>query len=128
MPSVQRAGIVIHRNSDDRFLCVKQRASLFWGWPKGGRNPDESPADCALREFREEMGCEAELLDDHPFHRDKSGTAFFRGRLREGAIISIDKRELCDYEWLTEEELRNRSVSNTTKRVLNSGALNKLKI
>lgn len=123
MPAIERAGIIVRRPSDGRMLCVKQRASMFWGWPKGGRNLNETPAACALREFQEEMGCQAELLEPTPFHRDRSGIAFFRGKLCANAIISIDRRELCDYEWLTEAELGKRDVSNTTRRVLQSGSL-----
>jgi 8-oxo-dGTP pyrophosphatase MutT (NUDIX family) len=125
MPAIERAGIIVRRG-DGKMLCVKQRASLFWGWPKGGRNPHESVSACALREFREEMGCDAELLDTTPFHRDRSGIAFFRGQLAPGGIISIDKRELCEWEWLAESQLAERAVSNTTRRVLKSGSLMKL--
>ena len=125
MPAIERAGIVVRRPTDGKLLCVKQRASMFWGWPKGGRNVNESVADCALREFREEMGCDAELLDAVPFHRDRSGIAFFRGQLKAGSIISIDRHELCEFEWLTEAELAARATSNPTRRVLKSGSLTK---
>lgn len=127
MPNIRKAGVVIRRPSDGRLLCVKQRASGFWGWSKGGREPGESVSQCALREFREELGCDAELLESEPSIRDhKAGIAFFCAQLKPDSIISIDRRELCAYEWLTEDELANRCTSNTTRRVLQSGILKKL--
>ena len=40
-------------------------------------------------------------------------------------IISIDRHELCEFEWLTEAELAARATSNPTRRVLKSGSLTK---
>jgi 8-oxo-dGTP pyrophosphatase MutT (NUDIX family) len=41
-----------------------KRGDLAWGLPKGLIEPDESPADTAVREVREETGIEAEIEDD----------------------------------------------------------------
>lgn len=41
-----------------------RRGELAWGLPKGMIEPDEEPAEAALREVREETGLVAEIDDD----------------------------------------------------------------
>lgn len=45
-----------------KVLCVKGRSSGKWSFPKGHRNPEESPSQCARRELWEETGLEAPTL------------------------------------------------------------------
>ena len=65
---------------EGRLVLVKLRYASGWRVPGGGRNPDESAEEAALRELREEIGlishgsvrlaCEAE--QSVPFKRDLS--------------------------------------------------------
>ncbi len=61
---VSAGGIVFRRDADGapRFLLIRD-SYRHWGFPKGHLEDEESPADAALRETREEAG-----LDDLILH------------------------------------------------------------
>lgn len=50
---------------ENKVLIVRSRGNC-WGFPKGSRNDDEIPIDCAIRELKEETGVDVEkhLLTD----------------------------------------------------------------
>lgn len=48
---------------EGRVLLAKHRDTGRWVAPGGMVEPDESPAEAALREMREETGCEVQLLE-----------------------------------------------------------------
>jgi 8-oxo-dGTP diphosphatase len=51
---------------DGRLLIARRPASVhlggLWEFPGGKSEPGEAPADCLLRELREELGIEAEVM------------------------------------------------------------------
>jgi 8-oxo-dGTP pyrophosphatase MutT (NUDIX family) len=60
---VSAGGIVFRRDPDGtpRFLLIRD-SYRHWGFPKGHLEDDESPADAAMRETREETGLEQLIL------------------------------------------------------------------
>ncbi len=59
-------GIVF--NKDGQFLLIKNMAmrdpnKSYWGFPKGHLNESESSKEAALREVKEEVGIEAEVME-----------------------------------------------------------------
>lgn len=57
LPSVT----VLAQDGDGRVLLVRQADSGRWGTVGGAVDPDESPAEAAVREAEEEAGVEVEL-------------------------------------------------------------------
>ena len=60
---VSAGGIVFRRDPDGtpRFLLIRD-SYRHWGFPKGHLEEEESPADAAMRETREETGLEQLIL------------------------------------------------------------------
>lgn len=67
----------------------------FWDFPGGGREGDETPEDCALRELHEEYGLilpEHRLIwrrDYRAHHAPDMQVAFFGGRITPAEIAAI---------------------------------------
>jgi len=60
-----RAGISYNDTSTGTYLLVLVGRSRKWGIPKGGeQDSNETPMDCALREFREETGVQLVIGDN----------------------------------------------------------------
>lgn len=59
LPSVT----VLLFDTDDRLLLLKHTKTGRWVAPGGMVEPDESPEQAAVREMREETGCEVHLVD-----------------------------------------------------------------
>lgn len=55
------SGVIVHRQSDNRFLMVQEFAHQGFWVPGGGLDPGEKLRDCAVRECLEEAGVEVEL-------------------------------------------------------------------
>lgn len=55
-------GFVLNRDHT-KLLMVHHRKLNKWAAPGGHVEPDETPAEAALREIREETGVEAEIID-----------------------------------------------------------------
>ncbi len=73
-------GVVI--NDKRQVLLVEplnHYGDYVWTFPKGRPDPNESPADTALREVREESGYEAQIIEALPtaFAGSTSTTAYF---------------------------------------------------
>lgn len=119
LPVSVTAAVFIEDNQD-RLLLVQQEEAKGgkWGPPAGGMFPNENPFNTAIREIREEIGVEVELINLIGIYtvfrgENASGIGFvFRGRIsgeivpRVGEIISyryVDKKQLD--EIITNNEL-----------------------
>jgi 8-oxo-dGTP pyrophosphatase MutT (NUDIX family) len=113
----------------------KEWADPEWGFPKGRRMPHESTEACALREFKEETGCDPAmvlLIPDKTYIEEYIGTngikyrqTYFIGRSNSDAKAEFQphnrvmNREVGAIAWLPFEEayLKIRH-SNKEKRAL----------
>ncbi len=65
----------------------------FWDFPGGGREADEHPVHCALRETHEELGLHvrpSDLTWARRYHREDHFTWFFAARLEAESVAAID--------------------------------------
>ncbi|WP_434739355.1 NUDIX hydrolase [Micromonospora sp. SH-82] len=60
-----RSAIVF--NDEGHVLLVHHNKTDLWLYPGGHIDPNEDPAEAALREVREETGITADILDPQPF-------------------------------------------------------------
>jgi 8-oxo-dGTP diphosphatase len=120
MPREFSAGGVLVRRMRGRFwlAAIRPRGKPegVWALPKGLVDPGEQPAETALREVREETGCEGRLdskLGDVKYVYTWEGerifkiVSFYLVRWRAGRIGAIQpamRREVADARWLPLEE------------------------
>jgi 8-oxo-dGTP pyrophosphatase MutT (NUDIX family) len=111
------AGGVVVRPIDGRqFVVVVRVRDEIFALPKGHPDGDESPADAALREVREETGVEAELVERlgnvrYSYVRDGERVlkrvAFFLFRYRSGDVADHD-HEVEEALWIPLDEAPER--------------------
>lgn len=107
------AGVV---SRDGRFLAARRKTGTHlegkWEFPGGKMEPNESPEECLIREFREELGVAiaAGPILEVIFHRYRERHVlllFYACRLVEGEprplgceeLRWLDKRELETLDW-----------------------------
>ena len=80
-------------------------AQYVWTFPKGRRDPGETPEETALREVREEVGYEARIIGSLPnlFGGTTTTTGFFVMK-PVGEQGAYDDRETARTQWVTFEE------------------------
>lgn len=97
-----------HGNTWEVFLVQHSRA-LFWGYPKGHAEGQETPLGSATRELKEETGLEIKrLLRDSPFEEHYyftiKGTKVSKTVLLFAAevsgIIQLQATEISDGKWV----------------------------
>ena len=101
-------GLVLRRRNDaTEVLLVHRPAYDDWSFPKGKAAPDESDADCALREVQEETGLRCEVgepVGETRYHdsRDRPKVVrYFTMRALDGAFAPHS--EIDDARWLPVE-------------------------
>jgi 8-oxo-dGTP diphosphatase len=111
-------GVMVRDGSDVAVVVPRRRAadgSRVLALPKGHPDGDESPADAAAREVREEAGLSGELvskLGDVRYWYQRSGlrvlkvVSFFLFAYREGDVADHD-HEIEEARWMPLEEAAN---------------------
>jgi len=69
MPHLQIAIVLIwrdHRVLVQRRLATAEHLPNLWEFPGGKCEPHETPRDCAIREAREELNVETEIVGERP--------------------------------------------------------------
>lgn len=112
-----RGGVIIQCGS--KFLCVLQKSSKFWGFPKGRIEPGECLLDCMKRELYEEtkINLSKKVLLQSPVLHYKN---YWFSIVKIPNIINckVDEWEISNYNWLTLDEIEKLSVSNVTSNIL----------
>lgn len=107
------AGVVI-KDEEGRYLLIQEKKSHtygLWNLPAGRRDENESLQKTAVREAKEEVGYDIELIDDQPLlsaqDKDENNRSLtsFRARVVGGELM-IQEGELLDAKWLTIEEIK----------------------
>lgn len=120
-PIVVRVGVIIMCNN--KYLCVYQDASKFWGFPKGRLNYLESYRVGACRELFEETGVYLlpYMLNFKNMITVKRGNQkhnYFMVKTPVFPNVNIDGYEITNYKWMTLEELKSQNVSFFTEQLL----------
>src|SRR6187402_258729 len=98
---------------ENRYLLIQEAAPKWegkWFLPGGSAKGDETPEAAAIREVREEAGCDVELT--HVFfvkyHRgffNKKVSIFYCGKIIGGDLKKTADKESLAVSWLSYEEL-----------------------
>lgn len=124
---------------EGRLLLAKHRATGRWVAPGGMVEPDEAPSAAALREMREETGCEAQLRGiigcfGGPSFRvtyDNADQAAYVMTVYRARIISGEPRpnheETVEVRFVTPEEAAELDLSEWLGEVLRSREVSFLK-
>jgi len=126
LPSVT----VLIFDEQDQLLLIKHTGTGFWVTPGGMIEPDESPEQAAVREVREETGCEVRLLGmvgvfGGPKYRVRYGNGdevayvmtVYRGSIA-GGIPAADGGEAAELKFVVARELGPLGVAEWLKDVL----------
>jgi 8-oxo-dGTP pyrophosphatase MutT (NUDIX family) len=126
-------GVVVRRIEGRPFIAVVRVRDQILALPKGHPDGDESPADAARREVREETGVEAELVEklgDIRYWYLRGGTrvmkvvAFFLFSYRSGSVTDHD-HEVEEALWIPLEEAPGR-LAYKGEREMAESALSRL--
>ena len=109
-------GVVVHRVDGRELVAVVRVRDEILALPKGHPDGDESPAEAAQREVREETGLEAELVErlgDVRYQYVRGGervakqVEFFLFRYRSGNVEDHD-HEVEEALWIPLDEAPER--------------------
>lgn len=103
--------IIIDQNKVLVIGAKDDEGKLFWSFPKGHQEDGESDTKTAIRETREEVGLETEIIDEKPIyasHLIHDGTAvkdiyLFLAKIT-GGEIKPQEGEVEQVQWLDFEE------------------------
>jgi mRNA-decapping enzyme subunit 2 len=121
-----RSGCIILNKNNREILCVKNRLSNTWGFPKGHKELKESIRECALRELLEESGyvLDSGALDTAKLitYKNRSRTYFFfmvsvesLELLHKKQDHIIDTKEISGVAWLSLKDLKSKNLSKVTQ-------------
>lgn len=112
---VSVSSAIFIEDEQGRLLLLQQAAERKghrWGPPAGGMEAHENPVMGALREAKEEIGVDVDLIDligIYTIDRGEasSGIGFvFRGKIAQGEII-LREGEISDARFFTQNEIKD---------------------
>lgn len=121
------SGAIVYKEigGEIRFLLIKNKRSLHWGFPKGHIEKGETRADAARREVLEETGIHVKIhigFEEISRYRIKDVVdkcvSIFVGTT-DNTQTHIQKKEIDDYAWLTYKAAYNRLTFANDKRIIN---------
>jgi 8-oxo-dGTP pyrophosphatase MutT (NUDIX family) len=116
-----RCGCIIYNTDYNDVLVVQQKASGFWGFPKGGMEYKESFHQCAQRETIEEIGVYVPLTTfKYVPAFSVAGYIYFliNTRVLSTCNPKPDREEILDYKWVSIDELTKMTLSKKTYGVV----------
>lgn len=108
-------GAIVYRiiNNEIRYLLIKNKRSLNWGFPKGHMERGEDEHQTAYREVLEEAGIRIEFMPDFRYKSEYS----IQNKIEKKVIIFlattadvntiIQREEIEEYLWLGFEKANN---------------------
>ena len=133
--SERSAGGVVYRREGDELevaLAARRtrRGELAWGLAKGQIEPEEDPAETAVREVREETGLEAEIEYDlgeisyffvWEGERVRKSVRFYLMRATGGDVSRHD-HEMEEIRWFPLRDALRKASFKTEREVLERAA------
>lgn len=106
---MRRIAAAIILQKDRMLICRRKEGgncSLLWEFPGGKVEAGESPAQCAVRECREELGVEIQLLSEYAKleyqYEQPYEFTFFLAALKEGVPHPMVHQAI---KWVTTSQL-----------------------
>jgi 8-oxo-dGTP diphosphatase len=116
------AGCIIHR--DDEILLLKRIATGWYELPGGKVEPDEKPEDAAVRELKEEIGCDVRIISkfgEMSFHYDNRDFQYiwFNAELvGENTLEVVETDMFAEARFIRISELDQYQLSPNMKNLL----------
>jgi 8-oxo-dGTP pyrophosphatase MutT (NUDIX family) len=95
-PDILSCGAVIVRRTDSGWLALMLRAYRNWDFPKGLREPGETPIEAAIREVGEETGIHElafdwgeKYIETGPYNRGKVARYYLARTDEEEVVMGI---------------------------------------
>lgn len=125
-PSYTVGANCVITDDEDRVLLVRHSYRADWGLPGGLIGRHEEPVDAAVRETREEIGLEVELIEGSAvtINTDFQQIDFvFRARPVVGSIPSARSAEILEVAWFRRDALPDlqREAGVALRSVLGEG-------
>lgn len=126
MINEKSCGAVVYREIEGIFeyLLICHLRDGHWCFPKGHVEEEESEKETAIREVKEEVGLDVELLEDFrtsieycPRKGIMKEVVFFIGKPL-AHDVSFQIEEIRDYRWLDFEEAQKLITYSDSKDVL----------
>ncbi|NLP48950.1 MAG: NUDIX domain-containing protein [Clostridiales bacterium] len=123
-------GAVVYRliRGRVRFLLIKNKRSMHWGFPKGHVEANETPRQTAIREVFEEVGLEIDLLPEFESQSEyviqkkiKKCVTLFLAKTAQ-KTTKIQEEEIGDYAWLEYDKALERLRFENDRRILKQAA------
>ncbi|WP_163100311.1 (deoxy)nucleoside triphosphate pyrophosphohydrolase [Peribacillus alkalitolerans] len=131
--TVRVVGAVIE-NGKQEILCALRSPEMslpnLWEYPGGKIEEGESPAQCLIREIKEELGCTIEVFDlvenvHHEYDAIIVNLLTYKAKIVEGIP---EAKEHAELKWVPLQELENLEWAPAdipTNNVLLSNQINK---
>lgn len=122
------SGAVIYRNGDEGIeylLLESQNKGHFWGFPKGHVEGEESLAETAIREIKEET--QLELPIDTSFNvyteydlpnGNRKQMTLYTAELDNNEDIHLQVAEIKNYGWFSYEDARQQLTYDNLRMLL----------
>ena len=103
--------------NDGRVLieAQKHKDEVFWNFPKGHQEPEETDIETALRETKEEVGLDVRIIDTDPivmkYIIDKGTTEktvlLFLAKLASDSdgVVKLQEDEVAEVKWVPFDEV-----------------------
>ena len=105
-------------DADKILLCQRpkeKRHGLLWEFPGGKVEPNESEEDCIVRECKEELDVELEIIKKiDVIEADNISITYFKTKIIDGVL---NKKEHNDIHWIKWSELPNYDLCPNDKKL-----------